>query len=309
MIERPERQIDGVREGGRRRHHAAPRGHAARPLRARGRARRGLPRRAGAQPAHAAGGRRPSVAGDVDLALCMTVNPGWGGQAFLPRSPAKLERLRAVLGPTRCSRSTAGSPPGRRRTARQPVRRCSSPAPRCSARTIRARRCARSRPRSKASRPGHTRGTCRTEGYGQPYRRVVIAAITLSPVGPRVLIVDDHPSFRASARVLLEAEGFDVVGEAADGAQALTEAGRLSPEVVLLDVQLPDIDGFDVAARLTGAADAPDRDPRLQPRRLRLRPARHALGRARVRAQGRAVRRPRPGAPSVGVRPTRLPAA
>ena len=76
-------------------------------------------------------------------------------------------------------------------------------------------------------------------------------------MGPRVLIVDDHPSFRASARVLLEAEGFDVVGEAADGAQAITEAGRLRPEVVLLDVQLPDIDGFDVAARLTGGDDAP----------------------------------------------------
>jgi DNA-binding NarL/FixJ family response regulator len=76
-------------------------------------------------------------------------------------------------------------------------------------------------------------------------------------VGPRVLIVDDHPSFRASARVLLEAEGFDVVGEAADGYTALTEVGRLTPDVVLLDVQLPDIDGFDVAARLTGTDDAP----------------------------------------------------
>jgi DNA-binding NarL/FixJ family response regulator len=70
-------------------------------------------------------------------------------------------------------------------------------------------------------------------------------------VGHRVLIVDDHPSFRASARVLLEAEGFDVVGEAADGATALAEAKRLQPDVVLLDVQLPDVDGFDVAARLT----------------------------------------------------------
>lgn len=76
-------------------------------------------------------------------------------------------------------------------------------------------------------------------------------------MGSRVLIVDDHPSFRASARVLLEAEGFEVVGEAADGAGALTEAGRLHPEVVLLDVQLPDIDGFDVAARLTGIDGAP----------------------------------------------------
>ena len=76
-------------------------------------------------------------------------------------------------------------------------------------------------------------------------------------VGHRVLIVDDHPSFRASARVLLEAEGFDVVGEAADGATALAECRRLRPDVVLLDVQLPDFDGFDVAARLTADADAP----------------------------------------------------
>jgi DNA-binding NarL/FixJ family response regulator len=83
------------------------------------------------------------------------------------------------------------------------------------------------------------------------------AEARLVNVGHRVLIVDDHPSFRATARVLLEAEGFDVVGEAADGASALTEAGRLQPEVVLLDVQLPDIDGFDVAARLTGNENSP----------------------------------------------------
>ena len=76
-------------------------------------------------------------------------------------------------------------------------------------------------------------------------------------VGHRVLIVDDHPSFRATARVLLEAEGFTVLGEAADGASALSEAKRLMPEVVLLDVQLPDIDGFDVAARLTADERAP----------------------------------------------------
>jgi DNA-binding NarL/FixJ family response regulator len=72
-----------------------------------------------------------------------------------------------------------------------------------------------------------------------------------------VLIVDDHPSFRASARVLLESEGFQVIGEAVDGASALTEAGRLQPQLVLLDVQLPDIDGFDVAARLTGTSPSP----------------------------------------------------
>ena len=72
-----------------------------------------------------------------------------------------------------------------------------------------------------------------------------------------VLIVDDHPSFRATARALLEAEGFEVVGEAEDGASALDAIRRLRPDVVLLDVQLPDIDGFDVAQRLTGHPGAP----------------------------------------------------
>jgi DNA-binding NarL/FixJ family response regulator len=68
---------------------------------------------------------------------------------------------------------------------------------------------------------------------------------------PSVLIVDDHPTFRATAHALLEAEGFDVVGEAADGASALEAAERLRPDVILLDVQLPDADGFEVAARLS----------------------------------------------------------
>ncbi|MBA2476458.1 MAG: response regulator transcription factor [Actinobacteria bacterium] len=66
-----------------------------------------------------------------------------------------------------------------------------------------------------------------------------------------VLIVDDHPSFRASAKALLQAEGFEVVGEAPDGGSALTAADALSPDLVLLDVQLPDLDGFEVATRLT----------------------------------------------------------
>jgi DNA-binding NarL/FixJ family response regulator len=72
-----------------------------------------------------------------------------------------------------------------------------------------------------------------------------------------VLIVDDHPSFRATARALLEAEGFDVVGEAADGAEALALAAQTHPQVVLLDVQLPDIDGFAVAAKLTANGNSP----------------------------------------------------
>jgi DNA-binding NarL/FixJ family response regulator len=76
-------------------------------------------------------------------------------------------------------------------------------------------------------------------------------------VRPRVLIVDDHPDFRDSTRVMLEASGFDVVGEAADGAQALTQVSRLRPAVVLLDIQLPDIDGFAVAERLARSPDPP----------------------------------------------------
>jgi DNA-binding NarL/FixJ family response regulator len=67
-----------------------------------------------------------------------------------------------------------------------------------------------------------------------------------------VLIVDDHPSFRASARIVLESEGFEVVGEAEDGASAISQWSLLRPEVVLLDVQLPDTDGFHVCAKLMG---------------------------------------------------------
>ena len=61
-----------------------------------------------------------------------------------------------------------------------------------------------------------------------------------------VLIVDDHPSFRASARAILEADGFSIVGEAEDGATGLALLRKLRPDVVLLDVQLPDMSGFDV---------------------------------------------------------------
>jgi DNA-binding NarL/FixJ family response regulator len=66
----------------------------------------------------------------------------------------------------------------------------------------------------------------------------------------RVLVVDDHAGFRTCASELLQAEGFDVVGEAEDGASALARAAELKPELVLLDIQLPDFDGFEVAERL-----------------------------------------------------------
>jgi DNA-binding NarL/FixJ family response regulator len=69
-------------------------------------------------------------------------------------------------------------------------------------------------------------------------------------VATKVLIVDDHGAFRASARAMLELDGFEVAGEAVDGASAIELARELSPELVLLDVALPDMSGFDVAERL-----------------------------------------------------------
>jgi DNA-binding NarL/FixJ family response regulator len=76
-------------------------------------------------------------------------------------------------------------------------------------------------------------------------------------VGTTVLIVDDHRDFRTFARALLEAGGFEVVGEAVDGASALVAARALKPTLVLLDVQLPDIDGFAVCEQLAGDAGPP----------------------------------------------------
>jgi DNA-binding NarL/FixJ family response regulator len=72
-----------------------------------------------------------------------------------------------------------------------------------------------------------------------------------------VLLVDDHPSFRSAARALLQAAGYEVVGEAEDGASAIEAAERLRPNVVLLDVRLPDLDGFEVGRRLAAGEQPP----------------------------------------------------
>ena len=72
-----------------------------------------------------------------------------------------------------------------------------------------------------------------------------------------VLIVDDHDDFRSAASALLEAEGFTVVGCVADGTSAVDAVERLRPEVVLLDIELPDLDGFAVAKRLAAGPVRP----------------------------------------------------
>jgi DNA-binding NarL/FixJ family response regulator len=73
----------------------------------------------------------------------------------------------------------------------------------------------------------------------------------------RVLIVDDHAEFRALARAVLERSGFQVVGEVGDGGSAAAAVAEKRPDVVLLDVQLPDVNGFDVAETLSTRDDGP----------------------------------------------------
>ena len=68
-----------------------------------------------------------------------------------------------------------------------------------------------------------------------------------------ILIVDDHDGFRTFARGMLEADGF-TVAEAATGAEAAETARSVRPGLVLLDIQLPDFDGFEVARRLAAQA-------------------------------------------------------
>ena len=72
-----------------------------------------------------------------------------------------------------------------------------------------------------------------------------------------MVVVDDHAGFRESVREMLQIDGFVVVGEAADAAEAMVAVTALRPEVVLLDVQLPDLDGFATAARIAALPDPP----------------------------------------------------
>ena len=69
-------------------------------------------------------------------------------------------------------------------------------------------------------------------------------------VARTVVIVDDHAGFRLQATRLLQDAGYQVVGSCGDGASALAAIAAMRPDVVLLDVQLPDIDGFAVMSKL-----------------------------------------------------------
>jgi CheY-like chemotaxis protein len=112
----------------------------------------------------------------------------------------------------------------------------------------------------------------------------------MSAMSTTVLIVDDHRSYRLLARRMLEAAGYQVVGEAVDGASALEAAARLRPQVVLLDVQLPDLDGFAVSERLAAGDDPPvvvlisSRDESAYRRRLAGSPARAFLAKNELTA-------------------------
>src|SRR3954454_9435417 len=90
----------------------------------------------------------------------------------------------------------------------------------------------------------------RLQGSYRAFERVRTRACS-SPMPQTALIVDDHPGFRTAARSLLGADGFDVVGETATGGEGLAAAERLRPDLVLLDVGLPDIDGIEVSRQIS----------------------------------------------------------
>jgi DNA-binding NarL/FixJ family response regulator len=73
----------------------------------------------------------------------------------------------------------------------------------------------------------------------------------------RIVLIDDDPSFLATVRLLLEAEGFAVVGEALNGIDGVAAVVELDPDIVLVDVNLPDIDGFEVVERLADGEHVP----------------------------------------------------
>ncbi len=97
---------------------------------------------------------------------------------------------------------------------------------------------------------------CAVVASGPALMRNVAQATSIEAMGRSVLIVDDNASFRAAVRAVLETGGYTVAGEAGSGAAAVTLAARVRPDVVLLDIGLPDIDGFTVCRDLRVAVPA-----------------------------------------------------
>ena len=296
MVERPERHVADFAEAGAdgdhdpRRRRRRTRNYALAAVRDAG-CRAGLALNPGT-PAVAA---LASSSTTLDLVALHDRQPRLGR----PGVPARLDRearaaARAARRRRRRSRSTAASTRDRRAVrprGRDRVRRRLG--------GVRRADPGRGLPRDR-------RRSARRPECGQPYGRghLLASTIVTDAMACTILIVDDHPRFRASARVVLESEGFDVVGEAADGASAIAECCRLRPEVVLLDVQLPDTDGFDVCRADHRARRAPDGDHDLEPRPLDFGPLVTTLRRLRLRPQGRALGRARAGAarPVTGLR-------
>ena len=95
------------------------------------------------------------------------------------------------------------------------------------------------------------------EGWGVNRTLNGASAIHSWRMRQTVLIIDDHAGFRGAARALLEFDGYEVVGEAADAASGLCASRRLKPDIVLLDVGLPDESGLQLAARLDNEPEPP----------------------------------------------------
>jgi CheY-like chemotaxis protein len=79
----------------------------------------------------------------------------------------------------------------------------------------------------------------------------------MSSIARSILVVDDEPTFRRLARLLLASQGFVVVAEAGSVADAVSTARRVKPSAALVDVELPDGDGFELAGRLSAMPWSP----------------------------------------------------